>query len=235
MQLPFLGTKSGQITSSASLDARIREQDLKAHLPQNSVGYILNWFTSNIVYFRISRSRSSKFGDYRSPAGKYPARISVNRNMNRFDFLLTLVHEMAHHELLGKASSGGPGSGLFKRRIRHVPHGAEWKKQYSSLMKPLLDESVFPDDLLPLLIPYFETQNVSPRMNKRLVTALHAYDEPDGMVFIDSVPPDAVFSLPSGRSFRKGEKLRKRYRCRSLDNGKDYLFSPLARVIWVSS
>lgn len=228
--LPFLGTLSDPFNLHVSVDSRIRIQELQSHIPENAFGYILNWFKTNPVHFTISGVRSSKYGDYRSPVKNYPARISVNRNLNRFDFLLTLVHEMAHHEVCAGTSAVFPGFGFYRRKRKTGPHGAEWKKQYRMLMKPLLNKDVFPAELLILLENYFEDSGSTSKMENQLVTALKKYDEPDGFVFIDRIPINGVFSLPGGRRFRKQEKLRKRFRCECLDNGKIYLISPMARV-----
>jgi SprT protein len=235
MQLPSLGTISDTFRPFVSPDSRIKIHELRTHIPEHSTGYILSWFKANPVYFRISGARSSKYGDYRSPVKNFPARISVNRNLNRFDFLLTLVHEMTHHEVYTGASARLMGIRFYRRRSNSGPHGTEWKKKYCLLMEPLLNETVFPAELLPLLENYFKNPGSSARMDKRLVTALKKYDEPDGFIFIDLVPLHGVFTVAGGRKFRKGEKLRKRYRCECLNNGKSYLFSPMARVFLVIS
>lgn len=209
--------------------------DLQQYIPANSAGYILNWFQSNPVHLRVTKSRSSKFGDYRAPDKNIPARISVNHNLNRFDFLITLVHEMAHHEVWIESVTPVSGFGLLKRKRRLAPHGKEWKNHYRLLMAPLLQESVFPLNLIQHLEKEMDNLRSSSRANENLVIALKEYDDPDGSVFIESLPLNAVFSLPAGRKFKKQEKLRKRYRCICLDNGRIYLFSPLARVVPAST
>jgi hypothetical protein len=237
MQLPFLmGTKSGStLFSPAPLIAHITIQNLHLFIPENSIGYILDWFQSNPVHLRISKARSSKFGDYRAPVKNFPARISVNRNLNWFDFLITLVHEMAHHEVWNETSVPIPGFGIHRRKRRLRPHGKEWKTHYKRLMEPLMKESIFPVDVLHHLVKHFENPRSSSKTNEHLVVALKKYDIPDDSVFIESLAIDAVFTLPSGRKFRKREKLRKRYRCVCIDNGRIYLFSPMARVMPMSA
>jgi hypothetical protein len=233
MQLPFLlGTKSGSTClSPAPLISSIAIQDIHPFIPENSAGHIVNWFQLNPVQLRISKVRSSKFGDYRSPVKNSPARISVNRNLNRFDFLITLVHEMAHHEVWIETSAPVSSFGIPRRKRRPRPHGKEWKNHYRQLMDPLMKESIFPPEILHHLVKHFENPRSSSKTNEHLVVALKNYDVPDDTVFIESLPTDAVFRLPKGGKFRKQEKLRKRYRCVCLDNGKIYLFSPLARVV----
>jgi hypothetical protein len=236
MQLPSLGTKSGSILfAPASFSARIRIPEFYAFIPENSSGYILDWFRSNPVQFRISKARSSKFGDYQPPVKKFPARISVNRNLNRFDFLITLVHEMAHHEVWTESSALVPGFGIHRRKRRPRPHGEEWETHYRRLMEPLMKEFIFPTEVLHHLVSHFNNPRSSLKSNEHLIVALKKYDVPDNAVFIESLAYDAVFTLPTGRKFRKREKLRKRYRCMCLDNGKIYLFSPMARVMPITT
>jgi hypothetical protein len=232
MQLPYLGTKIRSTPISPASYTRIIVPDLHSYLPENSAGYILKWFQDNPVHLRISKARSSKFGDYRAPINHIPARISVNRNLNKFDFLITLVHEMAHHEVYTKASNSDSIFTFYRRKGRRPrPHGKEWKEHYRQLMSPLLTESVFPSEILQHLVDHFKNPGSSSKSNKHLVLELQNYDAPDDSVFIESLPFDTIFILPAGRKFMKKEKLRKRYRCVCLDNGRNYLFSPVARVL----
>ncbi len=232
MQLPgFLGTSPCETHPPVSFLSCMTLADLHHYIPENSAGYILAWFQTNPVHLRVTKSRSSKFGDYRAPDKHVPARISVNHNLNKYDFLITLVHEMAHHEVWIESITPVSGIGILKRKRRFAPHGKEWKNHYRLLMSPLLSASVFPPDLIHHLEKEMENLRSSSRANENLVIALKKYDEPDGSVFIESLPFDAIFTLPAGRTFRKQQKLRKRYRCICLDNGRIYLFSPLARVV----
>ena len=236
MQLPFLESALRQAhTSHIKPIPGLSMEDLDPVIPFDSKGYIYGWFQSNPVHLRISKARSSKFGDYRAPVKQYPAKISVNRNLNKFDFLITLVHEMAHHEVWMEATKPVPFLGIRKRVRRPLPHGKEWKAHYQRLMNPLLTESVFPSEVLHHIVHHFENPGSSSKANEHMVIALKEFDLPDNTVFIDSLPLDTIFALPSGRKFRKGEKLRKRYRCLCLDNRRIYLFSPVARVIPLNS
>jgi SprT protein len=228
---PFLKKKSGAALLPASSFLRPAIPDLQKFIPEDSVGYILDWFKTNPVHLRISRARTSKLGDYRAPLNNFPARISVNRNLNLFDFLITLVHEMAHHEVWIETSARNKDFGIRPKKRRPLPHGKEWKNHYRQLMEPLMKGSVFPSEVLYHLVSHFENPGSSSKSNKHLVAELKKYDAPDDSVFIETLPFDAIFSLPPGRKFRKQEKLRKRYRCVCLNNGRIYLFSPMAKVL----
>ena len=117
---------------------------LEKYLPEASVPLILEWLSGSNVQLNISRSRTSKLGDYRSPHGVKYHKISVNHDLNKYQFLLTLVHELAHLKT------------YESHKHRAKPHGKEWKDNFRALMQPFLDESVFPADLLAPVRKYLE-------------------------------------------------------------------------------
>ena len=48
------------------------------------------------VHLTVARERKSILGDYRHRTHYQNHRISVNGNLNKFSFLITLLHELAH-------------------------------------------------------------------------------------------------------------------------------------------
>ena len=131
---------------------------LLPHVPEGAISFIIGWLISKKVQLRISPARSTKLGDYRAPrAGTIP-KISVNHSLNPYSFLITLVHEMAHHEVFLSYSSSLEHQSIFKKRKKTPPkpHGMEWKSTYRELIKPLLKPAIFPDDILQILHHYFE-------------------------------------------------------------------------------
>jgi|WetSurMetagenome_2_1015567.scaffolds.fasta_scaffold243505_1 SprT protein len=232
IRIPISPKRRGAADKAAGLtgDKRIlMRKVLEPHLPESSIGLIIEWLMSQKVQLRISNSRTSKFGDYRPPrAGSIP-RISVNHNLNKFAFLITLVHEMAHHMVLGGMHEKRSFIS-FRKKIRPKPHGPEWKSQYRDLMDPFLNPATLPQEIIEVMKQYLENPKASTTADQKLFRALRNHDEPDGSEFIDKLPFDAVFHLRNGRSFRKKEKVRKRYKCISVDNGRTYLFNPMAQV-----
>ena len=210
----------------------IRER-MKKHLesciPEQSIESIITWLLDHNVQLRITNNRTSKLGDYRPPKSGLPARISVNHDLNQYSFLITLVHEMAHHMVFDE-SCGNNFIFSFRRKKRPKPHGKEWQFHYHQLILPLLHTGIFPADILFALEQYLEDPKASTMADTHLFRILKKYDKPDGAAFLENLPFDAVFYLRDGRSFRKKEKIRTRYHCVSLNNGKIYLFNPVAQV-----
>ena len=118
----------------------------------------------------------------------------------------------------------------FRKKQRPKPHGTEWKSRYRMLMEPFLNPDILPLDIIEVMKQYLENPKASTTADQQLFRVLKNYDKPDGSEFIDKLPFDAVFHLRNGRSFRKKEKLRKRFKCISVDNGRIYLFNPMAQV-----
>ena len=59
---------------------------------------------------------------------------------------------------------------------------------------------------------------------------LREYDDPNGSVTVESLPAQSLFKLQDGRLFVKGDLVRKRYRCKCLNNHKTYLVSHIMEV-----
>lgn len=67
--------------------------------------------------------------------------------------------------------------------------------------------------------------------DETLLRTLKAYDEKNGALhFVESLPEGALFKTHDGRIFKKGERLRKRFRCLEVATKRMYLFSPVYEV-----
>ncbi len=190
---------------------------LEKYLPGGAVDTIYEWLQKYHVHLRISRKRTSKLGDYRPPQNGNGHNITVNHDLNRYAFLITLVHEIAH--LVTWEKHG--------RRAR--AHGKEWKQEYRLLMEPFIDQGIFPPEVEKALKAYLQKSYASSGSDVHLTRALQQYDADPGIT-LEMLEEGSIFTLPNGRTFRKGKKMRKRYRCESLDNRRIYLVNPLARV-----
>lgn len=195
---------------------------LNEYLPEGTSGRVLEWFSNHRVLLRITRSRRSKLGDFRTGTTLSPPAISVNHNLNSYSFLITLLHEMAHAEV------------YFKYKRRQQPHGEAWKQAYRELAEPFLESGCLPENLCEAFRKYLVNPSASSTSNINLASVLRLFDHETDETLISEIPENAVFALPDGRMFKRGAKLRKRYRCECLSNRRVYLFSPLAPVIPVT-
>lgn len=70
---------------------------LAKYMPAAAVEPIYDFMEQYHVHLHITRKRTSKLGDYRWPQrGHNYQEISVNGDMNPYQFLMVLLHEMAH-------------------------------------------------------------------------------------------------------------------------------------------
>lgn len=195
-----------------------RNQSILAkYIPEPAVPLISDWIFHFDFKLKIRKPRQSVYGDYRPPKPGTNHLITVNRDMNQFAFLLTLVHEIAH--LLAHERHG----------LRIKPHGEEWKTAFKDLMRPVIRLGVFPDDVRTAIIKYVQDPGASSCSDDNLVRTLKRYDRASGLVLLESLPLNAHFAY-GGKVFVKGMKIRTRYQCVLRGTQHIYFFAALAEV-----
>lgn len=193
---------------------------LQRYLPPGGSGeLVMKYLHQYKVHLTITRERKSLYGDYRHATHDRNHRISVNGNLNKYSFLITLVHELAH--LLTFQQYGN----------RVASHGKEWKQLYAFLLKDFMVPGIFPDDIKQALAQSMHDLPASSCADDNLMRVLRRYDKnaPD-VVLVEQIAEGNLFALDDGRVFRKGKKLRKRYQCVEVKTRKLYLFSPVYEV-----
>ena len=192
---------------------------LNNYLPPGAAPVIARWIDYFKCEFKISRSRSTKYGDYRHPFKEAGHRISVNYNLNSYAFLITTVHEFAHLLTWNE----------HNRKAK--PHGQEWKSNFKRMMRPFFEQSTFPPDIRQAIISYLENPSASSCTDLNLFRVLKQYDKKAaGIISIEKLSMNSLFSIQNGRIFRKELLVRKRYRCIEIKTGAIYLFNPLSEV-----
>lgn len=193
------------------------KQVLEKYLPEHSVDLIFEMIVGNNVHLKIVNERLTRHGDYRRAAnGKHE--ITVNSSLNKYKFLMTLVHEIAHLVAFEK----------FGRNIK--PHGVEWKYTFQRLMLPFLRPEIFPSNILKLMALHFKNPTASSDTDARLSLALKQFDQNSDLNFVFELPIGSMFRIKGGRIFQKQEKKIKRYLCVEVSTGKKFLFNPNAEV-----
>lgn len=191
-------------------------------IPEPAVDTIADWILHYNFNLKITESRASKFGDYTSPSKHNRHLITINHDLNPYNFLITLVHEIAHLVTYQKYE-------IIYRRIK--PHGIEWKNEFQSLIKPFLKEEVFPKEVLVVLINYMQNPAASSCSDVHLLRVLRNYDKKKhNRVHLEELPYKSVFKLGQTRMFEKGQKLRVRFECIEINTKRKFLVHPLAEV-----
>ena len=194
-------------------------QQLKTYLPEGSFDDVLYYLQHYKVHLTITRERKSVLGDYRNSFADKNHRISVNGNLNKYSFLITLLHELAHLFTYER----------FGHRVQ--AHGAEWKNEFSKILAQFLLKKVFPPDIDRALLKTLQNPAASSCADVSLLRVLYQYDDKkEGVVLVEAIPDGKSFKIKDGKIFRRVERIRKRIKCVEVSTGKVYLFSPVYEV-----
>jgi hypothetical protein len=192
-------------------------ETLSRYLPEHAVKPVFELIVANQVHLKIVNERQTRHGDYRKGlSGKHE--ITVNSNLNKYKFLITLIHEISHLVAFEK----------FGRDIK--PHGNEWKYSFQRLMIPYIRPEIFPNHLLPLLARHFKNPTASSDTDATLALALKQFDQQNDKNYVFEIPYGSVFRIQNGKIFKKIAIRTKRFECLEMSSGKTYLFNPNAEV-----
>ncbi|MDY0781094.1 SprT-like domain-containing protein [Tenacibaculum sp. IB213877] len=188
------------------------------HIPEKAIPLVEYLIIEHKINLKIVNERQTKHGDFRTFSnGK--TQITVNNNLNPHQFLLTLVHEIAHHV-------------TYKKFGRVQPHGREWKAVFQHLMLPFLHPEIYPKEILPLLANHFKNPKASTDSDPKLSLALKGGMANNGKSFIFELHNGSVFKFKNNL-YKRGMKRRTRYECLNLANKRVYLFNQNAEVLLI--
>ncbi len=194
-------------------------QALAAFLPDGSFEQVVAYIQHYRVHLTITKKRKSVLGDYRHPVMGKNHRITVNGDLNKYEFLLTLLHELAH--LL-----------TFEQyRNRVEAHGVEWKTCYSNLLMQFVEKGIFPDDIKAALQRSIMNPAATANGETDLLLVLRKYNtRQNGLIPVADIPAGRLFQTENGRIFMKGLLRRKRFECVEVKSGLRYSFSAVTEV-----
>lgn len=195
-------------------------QALANFLPDKSFEPVVAIIHQYKVHLTVTKKRKTILGDYRHAGITGNHKISVNGNLNKYEFLITLLHELAH--LLTYEQ--------FKNKV--AAHGKEWKYFYSQLLKEFIQLKIFPADIELALQKYIVNPAATANGETTLLLVLRKYNtqQKEGFITVENIPINSLFATDNGKTFKKINKRRKRIECIEIATGKIYLFNPLAEV-----
>ncbi|MHA7129723.1 SprT-like domain-containing protein [Algoriphagus namhaensis] len=195
------------------------QQILSPYVPSSALDYCVQLWSQTPFSFHITKERKSKLGDFRFRPDRKIQTITINGNLNPYQFLLTFIHEYAHLQ-------------TFEQYGRNtLPHGKEWKRNFQQLMSPLLQEGIFPRNVLIPLRAHMRSPKASSATDLFLMKEMSSHDlkEEQEELFLADLNPETEFYL-SGRKFLKKETRRTRALCIELSSQREYYVSLMARV-----
>ena len=193
---------------------------ISRYAPMDSIGSLWHFFNNNAVNLRISKDRTTKYGDFRHSVRKndIPV-ISINGGLNQYSFLITLLHEIAHYK-------------VYKQYNRLTqPHGIEWKRAFQQSIAPYINSGIFPQPLEGVLRQHMQNPRASTHGDQNLLRTLNIYDKTitNSLLNLEELRFGEKFAF-KGKVFIKGEKRRTRFMCTDVNTDKKYTINALAKV-----
>ncbi len=187
------------------------------YAPEPFVLYLMKLFSSKNVVLKIKTPRKTKFGDFKplNKNGQY--QITINKDLNAYAFLITILHEFAHlliHE---------------KHQQSVSPHGKEWKDKFRELLEPIMDKKNLPQEIYNALLSTKNKVTSSSCLDYDLYKEVSKYDHQKDYCFLEKIQIGTKFKL-NGRTFVKGEIKRKRFLCVESKTKRKYMVQSLAKV-----
>jgi hypothetical protein len=196
------------------------KSDYQNYIPIKAIPFVEFLVEKHSFALKIVNERATKHGDFRKlPNGKF--QITINNNLNQYQFLLTLVHEIAHHvthEKFGRAQ----------------PHGKEWKTVFQHLMLPFLHPEIYPLEILRPLASYLKNPKASTDADAKLSLALRGNEAGSGKLFVFNIPNGGFFEFKN-TIYKRGNQRRTRIECQNIKTRKNYLFHQNVEVTEVFS
>jgi hypothetical protein len=195
-------------------------QALAAYLPEGSFEPVVAYLHQYKVHLTVTKQRKSVLGDYRHAGWGGNHRISINGNLNKYEFLITLLHELAH--LLTYEQ--------FRNKVE--AHGKEWKFCYSQLLIVFVQHQIFPADVEKALQKSIKNPSATANGETALLLVLRNYDavKKVGHFTVADLQEGELFQTEKGKVFKRGSVRRKRIECLEIKTGLLYLFSPITLV-----
>lgn len=193
---------------------------LKRYVPEKALELCCELVMYYKLNLHIEVERKGRYGDYHPTVGS-GNRITVNHNLNPYEFLLTFVHELAHH------------TNYLKHGNTVQSHGAEWKQEFKQNMIPFLKNDIFPQDIQLALAKHMKNPKYSHSADIGLLKTLMRYDTNKNYVTLDELKQGDLFKMP-GRSsiiLKKLDVQRTYTNCISVHNNRMYQVHTLAKVI----
>ena len=186
-------------------------------IPESSIEYVNSIIQNEDILIILKKNRKTKHGDF-SVNKKGIRKITINSDLNPYRFLITLLHEISHLFVFNE----------YGFNIK--PHGIEWKNKFKNLLLPVLNNHIFPEQILKPLARYTLNPKASTDSDHKLSYALNQFNF-EKKNYISDLKINSMFKLKNGREYIFLKKLRKRYQCREIQTNRIYLFNPNAEII----
>lgn len=189
---------------------------ISEYVPPSSIEYCQKLISLHEFKLIFTKERQTKLGDFRRDKNNNFT-ITVNRNLNAYQFLITFIHEYAHLIVAVR----------YPKSVK--AHGKEWKLTFKELILPMLNPEVFPDNILRPLAKHMRNPKAAASSDPILWKALQQHNLVDDHLTLVDIPDNEKFVFRK-RSFTRLKKRRTRVLCQEVSSGKQYLIPEIAQV-----
>lgn len=212
--------KSKPKPQQGTLDSNKMSQILDTKVPDSTLNYCVKLWQEQPFTFKITKTRNTCLGNYRYFKGHHT--ITVNHDLNKYSFLITYIHEIAHQRVTI--------SSLNKRK-KPLPHGNEWKQAFIDLFEPVLSQSVFPNDLYIALKHYMKNPKASSTSDHKLLHELRKFDisPQENISILADLEIQSLFEF-KGNIYKKIENRRTRVLVEEIKTKKRYTIPKIAEI-----
>jgi SprT protein len=190
-------------------------------MPPNCFDDVFLYLRQYNIQLTITPQRKSIHGNYQYNFITKQNKISINGTLNKYAFLITLIHEIAHCVCLHQHG----------RKVS--PHGQEWQDIYSQLLLQFTNKNIFPEAIHRQLQHTIHNPKASscadPRLEKILAT-FNTNAAEQQIVYVEDLAPNELFITPDNRTFICLEKRRTRYLCQEIETKKNFLFPGIYQI-----
>ena len=165
----------------------------------------------------ICKPRITKLGDFRIK-GKNLS-IKVNNNLNKYRFIITLVHEIAHLKT------------YIEFGLKPKPHGSQWKQNYKQLLLIWKIEELFDAtaELRQIINNELNHPKACSGIHIESERSLRSFDQGLRGTVLDEISEGERFSFRNV-PYQKLKNRRTRALCLNLINSKKYTIHKAAEV-----
>jgi len=206
---------------------------LAKYIPVKAIDIISEWIYKYNFKLKVKKQRATKEGDYTAPHNGRNHVITINYDLNKYAFLITLIHEVAHLATWEK----------YKGRVS--PHGKEWKSEYSKLLNYFLamdkfsaeEEKIFPKEIALALTTHTQNPSAASCSDLNLSRVLKKFDTDTETLLLERIAIGTSFRIAGSKTkhaeeiFIKGEKRRTRFKCLHVRTKREYLVHALCKVV----
>ena len=191
---------------------------LLPYLPKEEVLPLLGqWLKNKEFELSINKPRATKLGDFRPPKKGARAKITLNSNLGKYQFLTTLVHEIAHLKVWNAHGRNA------------APHGIEWKTTFGAMLIELEKECTWPEEYRLAILNHATQPKSAVGGDPRLQKAILSLDSDSAFTLLADINIGTVFFF-KGRQFQKLEKKRTRALVKEIASQKKFTIPLVAQV-----